>query len=92
MKPWLVQGFLLDILRHFKNMDEQFKIRSYGYGELALLYFPNSAKKSASTQLGRWIRENESLKNQLKELGYKKGKKILTPNQVKTLAQYFGEP
>jgi Secretion system C-terminal sorting domain len=30
-------------------MNEQFKIRSYGYGELALLYFPNCNKNSAST-------------------------------------------
>jgi len=92
MKPWQVQGFLLDILRHFKNMDGQFKIRSYGYGELALLYFPNCNKNSASTQLGRWIRQNENLRNQLYELGYKPRKKILTPSQVKLIVDFFGEP
>ena len=92
MKPWPVQGFLLDTLRHFKNMDGQFKIRSYGYGELALLYFPNSNKRSASTQLGRWLRQNEKLKIQLLELGYKPKKKILTPNQVKIIIELIGEP
>ena len=92
MKPWQYQGFLLDTLRHFKNMDEQFKIRSYGYCELALLYFPNCNKRSASTQLGRWLQQNEKLKVQLLELGYKPRKKILTPSQVKLIVELFGEP
>ena len=73
-------------------MDGQFKIRSYGYGELALLYFPNSTKKSASTQLGRWMRQNEKLKLQLLELGYKPRNKILTPVQVKLIVELIGEP
>jgi hypothetical protein len=73
-------------------MDEQFKIRSYGYGELALLYFPNSTKSSASTQFGRWVKQNEKLKNQLCEQGYRPRKKILTPSQVKVIVDCFGEP
>jgi hypothetical protein len=92
MKPWQVQGFLLDTLRHFKNMDGQFKIRSYAYCELALLYFPNSTKKSASTQLGRWVRQNENLKIRLLELDYKPRKKILTPSEVRMIVEVFGEP
>lgn len=73
-------------------MEEKFKIRSYGFGELALHYFPNSNKNSASTQLGRWIKQNQNLKNQLSELGYLPRKKILTPSQVKLIIDYFGEP
>jgi hypothetical protein len=92
MKPWPVQGFLLDILRHFKNMDGLFKIKSYGYGELAMLYFPNNKKRSASTQFGRWIRQNELLFRQLGQSGFKIGKKILTPSQVKLIVDFFGEP
>jgi hypothetical protein len=92
MKPWQDQGFLLDTLRHFKNMDELFKIKSYGYGELALLYFPNSTKKSASVQFGRWLRQNETLISKLKELGFKPGNKILTPKQVQVLVEIIGEP
>lgn len=72
--------------------EEKFKVRAYGYGELALLYFPNSSKVSATTQFGRWIRQNEILKLQLFELGYKPKKKILTPSQVKLIADVFGEP
>ena len=92
MKPWQVQGFLLDTLRHFKNMDGQFKIRSYGYCELALLYFPNSNKRSASTQLGRWVRQNEIVMRKLLELGYRPGKNLLTPSQTKVIVDFFGEP
>ena len=73
-------------------MEKEFIIRSYGYCELALLYFPNNNKKSASTQLGRWVRQNENLKRQLMELGFKPRKKILTPSQVKLIVGFFGEP
>ncbi|MFN5575450.1 MAG: DUF4248 domain-containing protein [Bacteroidota bacterium] len=48
-----------------------------------LLYFPNSNKQSASTQLGRWVRQHEKLQLQLLAMGYKPRKKILTPSQLK---------
>lgn len=73
-------------------MEKEFVIRSYSYCELAMLYFPNSTKKSASAQLGRWIRGNEKLKSQLTEMGFKPKKKLLTPNQVKLIIEVFGEP
>ena len=73
-------------------MDGQFKIKSYGYGELALLYFPNSTKKSASVQLRRWIIFNDKLVNDLKDTGYKKGQKLLTPKQVEIIVLVIGEP
>ena len=73
-------------------MDGQFKIKSYGYCELALLYFPNSTKKSASTQLGRWVKQNKNLRDKLTELGHKPRKKILTPCEVKLIVNLFGEP
>jgi hypothetical protein len=73
-------------------MEKEFVIRSYSYCELAMLYFPNSTKKSASAQLGRWIRGNEKLKSQLTKMGFKPKKKLLTPNQVKLIIEVFGEP
>ena len=73
-------------------MEKDFIIRSYSYCELAMLYFPHSTKKSASAQLGRWVRQNEKLKMQLCELGYRSRKKILTPSQVKLIVELFGEP
>ena len=73
-------------------MEKEFVIRSYSYCELAMLYFSNSTKKSASAQLGRWIQGNDNLKNQLTEMGFKPKKKLLTPNQVKLIIEVFGEP
>lgn len=73
-------------------MEKEFVIRSYGYCELAMLYFPNSTKKSASAQLGRWIKQNQKFHNQLIEIGFKKGKKILTPKEVNLIVTNFGEP
>lgn len=73
-------------------MDEKFKIKSYGYGELALLYFPNSKKKSASVQFRRWIRINQLLQKELSKNGYKQGQKLLTPKQVEIFVNIFGEP
>ena len=73
-------------------MEKEFIIRSYSYCELAMLYFPNSTKKNASAQLGKWIRENEKLKSQWLELGFKPRKKLLTPIQVKMIIDVFGEP
>ncbi len=73
-------------------MEKEFIIRSYGYCELAMLYFPNSTKKSASAQLGRWIRQNDKLENKLKDFGFVRGKKILTPNQVNTIVDFLGNP
>jgi len=73
-------------------MDGQFKIRSYGYGELAQQYFPTIAKKSASVQLRRWIKKNKKLEIDLIETGFIPGQKILTPKQVDLVISYLGYP
>lgn len=73
-------------------MEKDFTIRTYGFAELALLYFPNSTKKSASTQLGRWVRQNEHLKKNLRDSGFKPGRRVLTPKQVEILVDIIGEP
>jgi len=73
-------------------MEEKFKIRSYGYGELAQLYFPNISKKSASAQLRRWIKLSDNVLHKLKTLGYKPGSRLLRPVHVKVIVEEFGEP
>ncbi len=73
-------------------MDGQFKIKSYGYGELAMLYFPNSTKKSASVQLRRWIKYNSQLNSELISNCFKKGQRLLTPLQVSLIVKYLGNP
>ena len=73
-------------------MEEKFRIKSYGYGELAQLYFPNISKKSASAQLRRWIKSSETVLLMLRNQGYKPGLRLLTPAHVKVIVDEFGEP
>ncbi len=73
-------------------MNEQFKIRTYGFGELAQLYFPNITKKSASAQLRRWMKLSKTVMTELENFGYKPGIRILTPAHVRVIIEEFGEP
>ena len=72
--------------------EETFKVRAYGYGELAQLYFPSINKKSASWQLRKWLVANGKVLEDLKKWGYKEHKRLLTPAQVKVIVDEFGEP
>lgn len=69
-----------------------FKIRTYGFGELASEYSPNVAKNSASLYLYRSIRENHALYKKLIEANYRPKKKILTPLMVTIIVEFMGEP
>ena len=71
--------------------DDKFIVRAYGFGELAQLYFPNITKKSASTQLRRWIESDKFLRRELLEAGFKYGQRVLTPRQVHIIIQLIGE-
>jgi len=72
--------------------DEKFKIRTYGFGELAQLYLPDATPMSASNRLRIWITRNESLMVKLQSIGYAKGLKLLTPEMVKEIVGVIGEP
>ena len=84
----------MGVLKLKKNTmnEETFKVRAYGFGELAQLYFPNLSKRSASAQLRNWIKESLSLTAELQTAGFYFGKKILTPLMVKIIVDLFGEP
>jgi hypothetical protein len=73
-------------------MEKEFTIRSYGYGELAQLYFPLISKKSASNQFRKWIKHNRELQKQLSLTEFSPGQKILTPKQVEIMVKIIGEP
>ena len=73
-------------------MDDKFKIKSYGFGELAQMYFPSISKKSAAAQFRRWIRTSKTVLPMLENLGYKIGNRLLTPAHVKVLVDEFGAP
>lgn len=84
----------MGVLKSKKNTmnEETFKVRAYGFGELAQLYFPNITKKSASAQLRNWILGNKKLNEKLITLGHSRGKRLLTPLQVNEIVIELGEP
>ncbi len=73
-------------------MEEKFVLRTYGFAELAQLYFPSISKNSASSQLSRWINAAPSLKEALECKGKKRRQRLLSPVQVKMIVDEFGEP
>lgn len=72
--------------------EKTFKIRAYGFGELAQLYLPNILPSSASKRLIFWIRKNGVLNESLRKIGFQKGCRSLTPAQVKLIIEFLGEP
>ena len=73
-------------------MMDEFEVRSYGWQELAVLYGPDLMPASAGKRLSQWVGVNPELKTELQGNGWRKGKKMLTPLQVRTIVQYLGEP
>ncbi|RHJ84896.1 DUF4248 domain-containing protein [Parabacteroides sp. AM08-6] len=64
----------------------------WGWGELALQYFPNISQKSATCQLLKWIRVSNVLIAQLESTGWHPGQKYLTPKQRDFIVAHLGEP
>ena len=73
-------------------MMDEFEVRSYGWQESAVLYGPDLMPASAGKRLSKWVGVNPELKAELQGNGWRKGKKMLTPLQVRTIVQYLGEP
>lgn len=69
-----------------------FEPRTYGFGELAQLYFPHVTKASASKMFSQWIYNSPGLLTKLIELDWKKRSKYFTPKQVKLLVGHFDPP
>lgn len=66
--------------------------RSYGFKELAVLYFPNIAPASASIRLKAWIKDSPALLAQLDETNYHLNARVLTPRQTSLITTAFGSP
>lgn len=69
-----------------------FKLRTYGWQELAMLYAEDITPTSATKRLSNWIQQNSKLQEELAETGWHKGQRVLTPLQVQTIVKYLGEP
>ena len=74
------------------TMMNEFEVRSYGGEELAVLCGSDLMSVSAGKRLSQWVGVNPELKTELQGNGWRKGKKMLTPLQVRTIVQYLGEP
>lgn len=77
---------------HQQNNSPTPSNRSYGFKELAILYFPNIAPSSASIRLKQWIKDDIELLNLLEETNYQLSNRILTPKQKELIVTYFGSP
>lgn len=74
------------------DIAKEFKIRQYTKKELALKYFPESTPHTAVNHLMAWIRRCVPLWGELNAMGYHPNSKSFTPRQVKSIADYLGEP
>ena len=77
---------------HLPNNDQSMTNRSYGFKELAVLYFPNIAPASASIRLKQWIKDDAELLEALLETNYELSNRILTPRQKELITTSFGSP
>lgn len=73
-------------------LNENFIIRAYGWQELAILYAPDLTPESAAKRLTAWVNVNPTLPQALEAVGWRKGQRVLTPLQVRTIVDYIGEP
>ena len=71
-------------------MEREFKIKTYGKGELASFYLPNGTAKSAwNTFKYVWASRNERLHLLLEKVGTRRR---FTPQEVRVIVEELGEP
>lgn len=74
------------------GMPAHLESRSYGFKELAVLYFPNIAPASASIRLKAWIKDSPELLQTLAGTNYHLTARVLTPRQTCMIENAFGSP
>lgn len=58
--------------------------------DLAMAYFPDCSKKTASRLFAREIHGNAELMAELETTGYRRSQKRLSPKQVGIIERYLG--
>ena len=71
---------------------EQFRIKPYGFGELAQMYDPDHNYDSALLHFREEMHLTRGMWKAMVAEGYKENTKILTRAQVRTIVQFLGEP
>jgi len=72
--------------------EDEFIFRSYGKGELAMLYIPDVLQASAVKEFNLWIRTSPGLEQKLQETGMSRTARKYTPKQVRLIVEALGEP
>lgn len=75
-----------------ETAEEKFIFRSYGKGELAILYIPNVLQTSAVKEFNIWIKTAPGLEQRLLETGMNRTARKYTPKQVRLIVEALGEP
>lgn len=84
---------MLSIIDESEKMKEEgFVIRSYGFGELAQMYYPDRGERSALRLFREEMHATRGLWDALAAVGYKPYCKVLTRGQVRTIVRFLGEP
>ena len=68
------------------------KPRTITKQELALLYFPNSAPRTAVNHLRQWIIRCTPLREALEQAHSRPADKYFTTRQMSLIFQFLGEP
>ncbi|MCD8167433.1 MAG: DUF4248 domain-containing protein [Bacteroides sp.] len=71
---------------------KEFRIKSYGWQELACLYKPDISPASASKRLRYWVNKKKSMKEELLAEGWTPDCRTLTPREVQIIVNGLGEP
>jgi len=72
--------------------EKTFQYRTYGKGELALLYLPNILQQSAVDRFNEWIEAAPGLKERLLSTGMNPRSRSYTPAQVRLIVEVLQEP
>ena len=75
-----------------EEKETTFRYRSYGKGELAMLYIPHVQQQSAVDQFNTWIKASPGLLERLAATGLKPHSRRYTPAQVRMLVEAFEAP
>ena len=60
--------------------------------DLAMAYFPDCSKATASKLLAREIHSNKPLMAELQSAGYTRTRKLLSPRQLQIIYTHLGHP
>ena len=82
---------------HFILMTQEFiqppfVYRGYTKQELAQLYAPSLAPRTAIRRLNEWIKQNPKLRRELERTGVTISTQVFRRSQVSIIVEYLGEP